>query len=267
MAQLKRERAERVPGPGVAPVVGLGVEPNHELVRKLADAIARRQEVELALGEAKQRVIAAESARDRAIAAVPAVPRVPSAVPRAMAAAAGASMGFSVSNWQAAFPPQLIPLPPPVPPPAAPEPPPAAPRLDDPDDGYVAPAFPLLSPSQLTGGVSQLLFENRIQFAPDRADILPGSKLLLEDIADLILSSDPVRLVVEGHTERGDARASFYLSERRAMAVLERLAKLGVPESRMLSVGYGDTRPIDENSSYEGRMRNRRVEIRILGRA
>ena len=267
VAQLKRERAERVPGPGVAPVVGLGVEPNHELVRKLADAIARRQEVELALGEAKQRVIAAESARDRAIAAVPAVPRVPSAVPRAMAAAAGASMGFSVSNWQAAFPPQLIPLPPPVPPPAAPEPPPAAPRLDDPDDGYVAPAFPLLSPSQLTGGVSQLLFENRIQFAPDRADILPGSKLLLEDIADLILSSDPVRLVVEGHTERGDARASFYLSERRAMAVLERLAKLGVPESRMLSVGYGDTRPIDENSSYEGRMRNRRVEIRILGRA
>ena len=267
VAQLKRERAERVPGPGVAPVVGLGVEPSHELVRKLADAIARRQEVELALGEAKQRVIAAESARDRAIAAVPAVPRVPSAVPRAMAAAAGASMGFSVSNWQAAFPPQLIPLPPPVPPPAAPEPPPAAPRLDDPDDGYVAPAFPLLSPSQLTGGVSQLLFENRIQFAPDRADILPGSKLLLEDIADLILSSDQVRLVVEGHTERGDARASFYLSERRAMAVLERLAKLGVPESRMLSVGYGDTRPIDENSSYEGRMRNRRVEIRILGRA
>ncbi len=266
VAQLKRERAERAPVPGVAPVV----EPGNELVRKLADAIARRQEVELALGEAKQRVIAAESARDRALAAAPsAVPRVPSAVPRAMAAAAGAgsSMGFSVSNWQAAFPPQLIPLPPPVPPPAAPEPPPAAPRLDDPDDGYVAPAFPLLSPSQLTGGVSQLLFENRIQFAPDRADILPGSKLLLEDIAGLILSSDPVRLVVEGHTERGDARASFYLSERRAMAVLERLAKLGVPESRMLSVGYGDTRPIDENSSYEGRMRNRRVEIRILGRA
>ena len=93
-----------------------------------------------------------------------------------------------------------------------------------------------------------------------------NSKLLLEDIADLILTSDAVRFVIEGHTERGDARASFYLSERRAMAVLERLAKLGVPEFRMLSVGYGDTRPIDENSSYEGRMRNRRVEIRVLGR-
>ena len=138
---------------------------------------------------------------------------------------------------------------------------------DDSDRDYVAPACPLLSPSQLTGGISQLLFENRIQFAPDRADILPDSKLLLEDIADLILTSDAVRFVIEGHTERGDARASFYLSERRAMAVLERLAKLGVSESRMLSVGYGDTRPIDENSSYEGRMRNRRVEIRVLGRA
>ena len=265
VAQVTRERNELARHNLAAKPLG---ESSNELVRKLADAIARRQELELALGEAKQQLTGVQAELHRALAAAVTT----SAAPRAMAAATGAgassSLGFSVSNWQSAFPATLVPLHSPltaVPPVETPfEPPEAA---EDPEDGYVAPAFPLLSPSQLTGGIGQLLFENRIQFAPDRADILPDSKLLLEDIADLILSSDPVRLVVEGHTERGDARASFYLSERRALAVLERLAKLGVPESRMLSVGYGDTRPIDENASYAGRMRNRRVEIRVLGRA
>ncbi len=277
VAQITRERNElkvRAAALMAAPVAAPGAESSNELVRKLAEAIARRQELELTLGEAKQQLMGAYAERDRALAL-----NTPAVAPRAMAAAAGAGtgagagagLGFSVSNWQAAFPAALVPLHP-VPVHAVPPLPesllPATNRafLTDESD-YVAPACPLLSPSQLTGGISQLLFENRIQFAPERADILPDSKLLLEDIADLILTSDPVRFVIEGHTERGDARASFYLSERRAMAVLERLAKLGVPESRMLSVGYGDTRPIDENSSYEGRMRNRRVEIRVLGRA
>ena len=282
VGQITRERNELkalATSLATAPVTMLAavpaVESSNELVRKLADAIARRQELEIALGEAKQQLMGAYAERDRARAM-----NTPAAAPRTMAAAAGAGsgtgsgmgagLGFSVSNWQAAFPAALVPLHPPLPP-ATPEP--AQPAANRPfpaagaDRDYVAPVCPLLSPSQLTGGISQLLFENRIHFAPDRADILPDSKLLLEDIADLILSSDPVRFVIEGHTERGDARSSFYLSERRAMAVLERLAKLGVPETRMLSVGYGDTRPIDENSSYEGRMRNRRVEIRVLGRA
>ncbi len=280
VAQITRERNElKVRAAALLPTLVSAVpagESSNELVRKLAEAIARRQELELALGEAKQQLMGAYAERDRALAM-----KAPAIAPRAMAAAAGAGssagsstaagLGFSVSNWQAAFPAALVPLHPPFAPPATPAPAPLPadrPLLtDDLASDYIAPAYPPLSPSQLTGGISQLLFENRIQFAPDRADILPDSKLLLEDIADLILSSDPVRFVIEGHTERGDARASFYLSERRAMAVLERLAKLGVPESRMLSVGYGDTRPIDENSSYEGRMRNRRVEIRILGRA
>lgn len=240
VAQLTRERNELAEQVRTA---GAPVETSNELVRKLAEAIARRQEVELALGEANQRLITAQAVA----AAAP-----PPAPPKTMAAAAGAGAGYGYS----AAPPLYDP------------PPSFAPAQREPlrEEEYVAPVVPLLSPAQLAGGLSQLLFENRIHFAPERSDILPDSKLLLEDIADLILSSEPVRLVVEGHTERGDARASFYLSERRAVAVMERLVKLGVPEHRMMSVGYGDTRPIDENTSAEGRMRNRRVEIRILGR-
>jgi outer membrane protein OmpA-like peptidoglycan-associated protein len=239
VAQLTRERDEYANRS-----VAASSESSNELLRKLADAIAQRQELEVALAEANARVATAESERDRALATGMSKP---AAAPRAMAAAASAGMGFAAG-----------PVGYPAPPLSFVEPAEVEERPE--------PAIPLLSPAQLTGGLSQLLFENRIRFAPDRSEILPDSRLLLEDIADLILSSDPVRMVVEGHTERGDARASFYLSERRAVAVMERLVKLGVPETRMMTVGYGDTRPIDENSSHEGRMRNRRVEIRVLGR-
>ncbi len=239
--QLARERDELAAQLREAP----RAESSNELVRKLAEAIARRQEAEVALAEANQKLAAAM--------AVPAVAAVTS-MPRAIAAGAGAGAGY-------ALPPLPQEFSHPVPGPSiaptfealAPEPP--------------EPSIPLLSPAQLAGGLTQLLFNNRVQFAPDRSDILPDSNLLLEDIADLILSSEPVRLVVEGHTEHGDARNNFYLSERRALAVKERLEKLGVPEHRLLSFGFGDTRPIDENASYEGRMRNRRIEIRVIGRA
>lgn len=240
LAQVTRERNELASRSAAVPI-----ESSNELVRKLADAIARRQELEVALVEANRRAATAETAAT-ASAVVP---------PRAMAAAAGAGAAFSTAFANA---------------PASADfhaPPNRHQDAYDAEEERAELTIPKLSPAQLSGGLSQMLFENRIQFAPERADILPDSKLLLEDIADLILSSDPVRLVVEGHTERGDARASYYLSERRAIAVLERLVKLGIPENRMLSVGYGDTRPIDENASHEGRLRNRRIEIRILGRA
>ena len=269
VAQLTKERNSLASLPRSSPS-----ESTNELVRKLADAIARRQELELTLATAQRRVATAEAERDRLLAASQ-PPTAPEQIPhaKAMAASAGGGLGFSVTAWQAEYPapePLDTPLEAPrraaygLPPLTHPEPPAEIEEARD-EEAYVAPVVPSLSPAQLTGGLSQMLFDNRIQFAPERAEILPDSKLLLEDLADLILSSVPVRLVIEGHTEHGDARSNFYLSERRAVAVKERLAKLGVPETRMLCIGYGDTRHIDENASYHGRMRNRRIEIRVVG--
>ncbi len=273
VAQLTKERNALAAIPRTVPS-----ESTNELVRKLADAVARRQEVELTLADVQKRVATAEAERDRLLG-VNAPQAAP--VPRAMAATAGSSLGFSVTAWQAEYPvPEPLDTPleaprraayglPPLVTPMEPEPEPIEldePARDEPArDEYVAPAVPLLSPAQLAGGLTQLLFENRVQFAPDRAEILPDSKLLLEDIADLILCTVPVRVAIEGHTEHGDARSNFYLSERRAVAVKDRLVKLGVPEVRMICIGYGDTRHIDENASYQGRTRNRRIDIRVMG--
>ena len=277
VAQLTKERNALAAIPRTVPS-----ESTNELVRKLADAIARRQEVELTLAQTHKRVATAEAERNRLLAAEA---PVAAPVPKAMAAGAGAGagagsvLGFSVTAWQAEYPasePLDTPLEAPrraaygLPP--LPEAPLAekielqsAELQSAESDEYLAFQVPLLSPAQLAGGLTQLLFENRVQFAPDRAEILPDSKLLLEDIADLILSTVPVRLAIEGHTEHGDARSNFYLSERRAVAVKDRLVKLGVPEVRLICIGYGDTRHIDENASYQGRMRNRRIDLRVMG--
>jgi len=287
VAQLTKERNALAAIPRTVPS-----ESTNELVRKLADAIARRQEVELTLAQTQKRVATAEAERNRLLASEA---PVAAPVPKAMAAGAGAGagagsvLGFSVTAWQAEYPasePLDTPLEAPrraaygLPPlPEAPlaekielqsaEPQSAEPQSAEiqsaESDEYLAFQVPLLSPAQLAGGLTQLLFENRVQFAPDRAEILPDSKLLLEDIADLILSTVPVRLAIEGHTEHGDARSNFYLSERRAVAVKDRLVKLGVPEVRLICIGYGDTRHIDENASYQGRMRNRRIDLRVMG--
>lgn len=268
VAQLTKERNALAAIPRTVPS-----ESTNELVRKLADAIARRQELELTMADVQKRVATAEAERDRLLG-VNAPQTVP--VPRAMAATAGSSLGFSVTAWQAEYPvPEPLDTPleaprraayglPPLVTPMELEPEPI--EIDEPArDEYGSLAVPLLSPAQLAGGLTQLLFENRVQFAPDRAEILPDSKLLLEDIADLILCAVPVRVAIEGHTEHGDARSNFYLSERRAVAVKDRLVHLGVPEVRMICIGYGDTRHIDENASYLGRTRNRRIDIRVMG--
>jgi outer membrane protein OmpA-like peptidoglycan-associated protein len=72
---------------------------------------------------------------------------------------------------------------------------------------------------------------------------------------------------IEGHTDSiGTEAYNQGLSERRAAAVKNYLVKQGVPDgSRMTTVGYGESRPIADNKTPEGRFQNRRVEILILG--
>jgi outer membrane protein OmpA-like peptidoglycan-associated protein len=72
---------------------------------------------------------------------------------------------------------------------------------------------------------------------------------------------------VEGHTDNvGKEEANKILSEQRAKAVMDHLISRGVEASRLESVGYGLTRPVADNSTDEGRAKNRRVELVIKDR-
>jgi len=71
-------------------------------------------------------------------------------------------------------------------------------------------------------------------------------------------------IVVEGYTDNtGDASFNQQLSEKRAQAVKDELIANGVDENIIKAVGHGEAMPIADNDTREGRMKNRRVEIRV----
>ena len=72
---------------------------------------------------------------------------------------------------------------------------------------------------------------------------------------------EDIDLVLEGHTDsRGTDAYNQKLSERRAAAVKAKLTEMyGIPAGRISTVGYGESRPIADNATDEGRERNRRV--------
>lgn len=70
---------------------------------------------------------------------------------------------------------------------------------------------------------------------------------------------------IRGHTDAaGNAEANRALSLRRAQAVRDAFVRMGLPPSRLTAVGAGQDEPVADNSTVEGRARNRRVEIRLV---
>ncbi len=97
--------------------------------------------------------------------------------------------------------------------------------------------------------------------------LLPGTEHILQDAAATLQRYPELVIEVAGHTDDvGNGLANYTLSERRAQTVREYLIRYGVDENRINAVGYGESQPIGDNSTPEGRAENRRVELRILER-
>jgi outer membrane protein OmpA-like peptidoglycan-associated protein len=107
----------------------------------------------------------------------------------------------------------------------------------------------------------------KIQFEFDKDDILPESYATLDRIAEVILSSEHLKLMIFAHTDSvGKDDYNIDLSQRRARSVKSYLAIKGVPVPSMRFHGYGATKPIADNSTDEGRAKNRRVEFYVTTR-
>lgn len=105
-----------------------------------------------------------------------------------------------------------------------------------------------------------------VEFVTGSAELDPMSFPVLYLIADTMNVAQNVRLVsIEGHTDdRGNDDANWILSEDRAYSVLDFLVSAGVDPTRLEAVGYGETMPVADNDTPEGRAMNRRVELRIV---
>jgi len=113
-----------------------------------------------------------------------------------------------------------------------------------------------------SGDVS-LEISDSILFAPASAALSDGGSELLDEVAAL-LQTLPYSLSVEGHTDNVPIQTARYpsnweLSSARAAAVTRALIEKGVAPERVRAIGYGETRPRDDNASEVGRARNRRV--------
>lgn len=117
---------------------------------------------------------------------------------------------------------------------------------------------------QCEADIAQLLEAARIEFASGSATIQVASGPVL-DLAAHAASDCPGTLRVSGHTDNtGSLQLNQELSVLRAEAVRGALIHRGVPAERIISVGYGPSRPIGDNATEEGRARNRRIEIDIV---
>lgn len=107
----------------------------------------------------------------------------------------------------------------------------------------------------------------KVYFDTGKATIKARSFDVLNEVADVLNRNRNIgKLRVEGHTDdRGGDAYNLRLSQRRAAAVRDYLVEEGgVSASRLISVGYGETKPIVDNDTRENRARNRRVEFIIL---
>jgi outer membrane protein OmpA-like peptidoglycan-associated protein len=112
----------------------------------------------------------------------------------------------------------------------------------------------------------QVSFSSQFLFSTGRAVLQPGSSKVLNQLIGLLSAYPANPVLIEGHTDStGNAGFNLKLSELRASAVRDYLIKQGgFDEARFKVVGYGDTRPIGDNTTKAGRSLNRRVEVTIL---
>jgi outer membrane protein OmpA-like peptidoglycan-associated protein len=105
----------------------------------------------------------------------------------------------------------------------------------------------------------------QVKFATGSAKILKDSDELLGAVADIFLKHPEIKTVrIEGHTDNaGKAAANKTLSKARAESVKAWLVKHGIDKKRLTTQGFGQDKPIDDNSTEAGRKNNRRVEFHI----
>jgi outer membrane protein OmpA-like peptidoglycan-associated protein len=105
---------------------------------------------------------------------------------------------------------------------------------------------------------------DRLLFNTDSATLRPESQEQLRNIAAILKAYPNVHIKIGGYTDNtGDPQRNLRLSQDRADAVMADLVALGVSRDRLEAQGYGDQFPVADNSTAEGRAKNRRVSMRV----
>ena len=101
-----------------------------------------------------------------------------------------------------------------------------------------------------------------INFDTGKSDLKADGEATVKEIATMLKSAPTLKISIEGHTDNvGTAASNLKLSEARAKSVMEAVVKAGIAKDRLTSKGLGQTTPIADNRSDDGKAKNRRVEL------
>ena len=113
--------------------------------------------------------------------------------------------------------------------------------------------------------VGRKVILHNLFFATGKTQILPQSEQALNELSDFLRDNPTVTIRITGHTDNvGSDKANMTLSEGRAKAVRSEIIKRGIAAERIEAEGKGETEPIADNATEEGRAQNRRVEFTII---
>jgi outer membrane protein OmpA-like peptidoglycan-associated protein/tetratricopeptide (TPR) repeat protein len=105
---------------------------------------------------------------------------------------------------------------------------------------------------------------NNIFFATGAFELDQKSTVELDKMTDFLQNNKSVRIQISGHTDDvGSDKENLELSRKRALSVQQYLVKSGIEASRISSLGYGETKPVEPNETENGRQKNRRIEWKI----
>ena len=105
---------------------------------------------------------------------------------------------------------------------------------------------------------------DRLLFDTGSATLQPASQEQLTNIAEILKAYPQVKIRIGGYTDNtGDPAANLQLSQQRADNVMAQLTQLGVDPSRMSAKGFGQEDAVADNSTEEGRQKNRRISLRV----
>ncbi|MCL7975272.1 MAG: OmpA family protein, partial [marine benthic group bacterium] len=118
---------------------------------------------------------------------------------------------------------------------------------------------------ELQRGLDQFVASRVVEFDFDSDALTAEGRATVEEVAATLASLPGVRVEIAGHTDSvGEDDFNMDLSQRRAESVRNYLVELGLARDRFDTTGFGETRPIADNETEEGRHRNRRTEFRVL---
>lgn len=121
------------------------------------------------------------------------------------------------------------------------------------------------TPDECEAEIGEILSIGKIDFEPGSANIDASAVETMDDIAEILKQCEGIKLEIQGHTDsQGREEMNQELSQARAQSVLDELRSRRVLTSSYSAKGYGETLPIADNDTDEGREANRRIEFKLI---